>query len=181
MDSIFTKLQLIAAFRAQAASMCSLLSDIPADVFSTGSIADWSPAHHVEHLINVATRICAGVTNQSALPARDLTLSRGFVEMRETYLETLAQVPAETLRNFGTRAQLAAADADVQRKTHSIARLDSALTSLADALAAWSESDLDAYGMAHPILGVLSVREMLLFALYHNTHHERGIRRITAT
>ena len=69
---------------------------------------------------------------------------------------------------------------DAQRQTHAIARLETAFAALADSVETWTEHDLDACGMPHPILGVLSVREMLLFELYHNTHHERGISRIVA-
>ncbi|MCB0507459.1 MAG: DinB family protein [Chitinophagales bacterium] len=39
----------------------------------------------------------------------------------------------------------------------------------------WKEEDLDKFCMPHPILGVLSVREMLFFTLYHNRHHFKTI------
>ena len=36
---------------------------------------------------------------------------------------------------------------------------------------AWSERALDRYRLPHPLLGRLTVREMLLFTLYHSVHH----------
>jgi hypothetical protein len=35
----------------------------------------------------------------------------------------------------------------------------------------WGESELDSYILPHPILGKLTIREMLFFTLYHDTLH----------
>lgn len=37
----------------------------------------------------------------------------------------------------------------------------------------WSEADLDKFRLPHPIIGKLTVREMLFFTIYHIGHHER--------
>jgi hypothetical protein len=39
------------------------------------------------------------------------------------------------------------------------------------ALGRWGERSLDRLRLPHPALGTLTVREMLLFTLYHNLHH----------
>ena len=35
----------------------------------------------------------------------------------------------------------------------------------------WSESDLDEYVLPHPLLGDLTIRNMLQFSYYHLEHH----------
>jgi hypothetical protein len=35
----------------------------------------------------------------------------------------------------------------------------------------WSEAELDRYTLPHPLLGDLTMREMLCFTLYHNQRH----------
>ena len=35
----------------------------------------------------------------------------------------------------------------------------------------WQENDLDRYQLPHPLLGKLTIREMLYFAIYHNLRH----------
>ncbi len=35
----------------------------------------------------------------------------------------------------------------------------------------WTDSDLDTAYISHPLLGVLSVRELMYFTVYHNRHH----------
>ena len=37
----------------------------------------------------------------------------------------------------------------------------------------WAEKDLDRYKLPHPLLGKLTVREMLFFTIFHNEHHLR--------
>jgi hypothetical protein len=37
----------------------------------------------------------------------------------------------------------------------------------------FSEDDLDSIRLPHPLLGKLTVREMLYFAVYHVGHHHR--------
>lgn len=44
-------------------------------------------------------------------------------------------------------------------------------------LAKWSEKDLDKYRMPHPLLGKLTVREMLFFTIYHSWHHLEACKR----
>ena len=38
-----------------------------------------------------------------------------------------------------------------------------------------SQADLDRYRLPHPLLGKLTVREMLFFTVYHNYHHVRSV------
>lgn len=42
---------------------------------------------------------------------------------------------------------------------------------LRKAITPWSESKLDRLQLPHPLLGKLTVREMLFFTLYHQRHH----------
>ena len=35
----------------------------------------------------------------------------------------------------------------------------------------WTEKDLDKYRIPHPVLGKLTVREMMFFTINHNYHH----------
>lgn len=38
-------------------------------------------------------------------------------------------------------------------------------------LADWTEEDLDKYTIPHPLMGLLTVGEMMLFTAYHTRHH----------
>ncbi|MCP5097860.1 MAG: DinB family protein, partial [Chloroflexi bacterium] len=49
---------------------------------------------------------------------------------------------------------------------------------LVKALTKWSEKDLDNLMLPHPLLGNMTVREMLFFTLYHNMHHVNDVQRL---
>ena len=45
------------------------------------------------------------------------------------------------------------------------------LRGLTQGMERWTETQLDAHRMPHPLMGKLTVREMMLFTLLHNRHH----------
>jgi hypothetical protein len=57
-------------------------------------------------------------------------------------------------------------DALVTKFRKEISRMTSGLNS-------WREDQLDAYLLPHPLLGKLTVREMLFFSAYHISHHHQ--------
>lgn len=51
---------------------------------------------------------------------------------------------------------------------------------LVERLEAWSEEDMDTYCLMHPLLGRMSMREMLFFTIFHTEYHLKIMqRRIT--
>ena len=44
----------------------------------------------------------------------------------------------------------------------------------------WSDEDLDNTLLPHPLLGKLTVREMLFFTIHHVQHHQRLVERDSA-
>ena len=45
----------------------------------------------------------------------------------------------------------------------------------------WTEAELDAYLLPHPLMGKLTVREMLFFTIYHTSYHHKIIQSICQT
>lgn len=43
----------------------------------------------------------------------------------------------------------------------------------------WYEKDLDRYQLPHPHLGKLTIREMLMFTIYHNLYHANRVQRLS--
>ena len=40
----------------------------------------------------------------------------------------------------------------------------------------WEDDSMDEYQVPHPVLGMITIRELLYFNLFHNTHHYKTIR-----
>lgn len=151
---------------------------LPGDDFFAPLAGGWSPADHVRHL----ARSNRPVARALELPRVVLLArfgatwrdSRGYSELRAAYREAL---------DGGLQAGRFAPDPLPATRRNDAERLDTlerwsaTLTRLAAATRDWSERGLARLRLPHPGLGLLTVREMLLFTLYHNTHHVLGVAR----
>jgi len=45
------------------------------------------------------------------------------------------------------------------------------------AITAWGDDALDRYRLPHPLIGKLTLREMLVFTLFHFDHHRDNVAR----
>jgi hypothetical protein len=136
----------------------------------------WSPADHVRHLVKSNRPVARAL----GLPKLVLLLrfgfttrpSRGYGALRSTYHEALRgglragrYTPSPLVPERRTREERAAI----------LAGWAGSVDAVGAAARGWSERALDRLRLPHPGLGLLTVREMLFFTLYHNTHHVLGV------
>lgn len=142
----------------------------------------WSPRENVRHL----TRSVRAVTRGLRLPRFVVRLSfgaarrasRSLEEMRGWYLGALT--PGFRAAAFAPSRRHTGDDPEGER-TRIMAQHAAAIRALREATLRWSERHLDRCRLPHPLLGPLTVREMLLFTLLHNRHHVAGVQRRLAT
>ncbi|MEI7468270.1 MAG: DinB family protein, partial [Chloroflexota bacterium] len=96
-----------------------------------------------------------------------------YATIQALYAEALRQGAQASGRyvpqNVNVSSDFAAAQQGI------LANWVSAGKKLSAAVAAWDEADLDVYRLPHPILGNLTLREMLLWVVVHNWHHHRDV------
>lgn len=152
------------------------LAAIPATGFAAPQGEKWSPADHVRHLAK-STYPLVGALGLPKIVlglrfGRGKTASRRFQDLREDY-RTLLRETGATAGRFAPSPLAPLADATeagtFQREV--LAKWRGAVTALTARIPGWSEPALDRYRLPHPLLGKLTVREMLFFTLYHNAHH----------
>jgi len=138
----------------------------------------WSPADNVRHL----TKSNRPVVRALGLPRPILLLrfgwthrpSRSYSELRATYRQALAG--GLRAGDYTPRPVAADQQTDAHRR-ETVDRWSQTLADLEAAIPRWSERALGHLRLPHPGLGPLTVREMLFFTLYHNTHHVLGVAR----
>jgi hypothetical protein len=62
------------------------------------------------------------------------------------------------------------------KKSELISKLNRLAAKLAAQVSTRSEKDLDKYVLPHPLLGKLTIREMMYFTILHVKHHEENIK-----
>ncbi|MCH9650017.1 MAG: DinB family protein [Deltaproteobacteria bacterium] len=136
----------------------------------------WSPADHMRHLVRSIRPI------ERALSWPKLVLgmrfgrskrdSMSFEQVREKYsIQLAAGAKAGSYGPSPRDPSIPDSDwrALVLRRFEAVSRdFDKTLTG-------WTDKDLERYQLPHPLLGDLSIKEMLLFTLYHSHHHARRI------
>jgi DinB superfamily len=133
----------------------------------------WSAAGHIQHLINSIKPL-----NQVFLAPKFLLKlitgkpnrkSRSYEKLVEKYLEKLKTANPTTNR-FGPK------EGKIYTKKDLRDRLLSEYTKFEKNIEKkWDEESLDMYLIPHPLLGKLTVREMVMFTIYHSHHHQKAI------
>ncbi len=132
----------------------------------------WSPADTVRHLTKSIRPVAQGLRAPRFVhallfgPAR--RPSRSYAEVRDAYRARLEQ--GVDAGRFAPRPLPPPADGE-ELRSEVMARHEQAATALRAQVARWPEKALDRCRMPHPVLGKITVREMLFFTLYHNLHH----------
>ncbi len=168
------------ALRSVLATLHTEITDY-LDTFSTEAFfadqgAHWSPAGHMRHL----AKSVRPVARAMAMPKLALRLrfgssrtgSRTFEDIRAIYHDALAG--GGQAGPYGPSSKTPDLEPGPWREQimrHWAHSGDSLLAQLDR----WRDRDLDRLRLPHPLLGKLTVREMLLFTLYHNAHHARRI------
>lgn len=168
--SAVTKDQIRDAWESLYDESLQVFGSVSESDFTAERDGRWTLAKNLDHL----TRSGLAVAKALALPKFLIRLlfgkssqSRSLPEIRDTYLQVLAD-GGEARGRFkptGTESQ-----ANALREWEHCSRL------LMDNLNRWSESQLDTLRLPHPLLGKLTVREMLFFTLYHTQHHLQNVR-----
>jgi uncharacterized damage-inducible protein DinB len=147
--------------------------EIPTDDFFTRHAEVWSASDNLDHLIKSAKPFITALKmprpalqtrfGKSAKPSRD------YQEICRIYREELAK-GAQASGRFLPEQQ-SPAEKSGEWKEQLLANWVKASGGLVSAAGGWTEADLDLYQLPHPILGKLTVREMLFFTIYHNLRH----------
>lgn len=174
----FSKEEILTAFEAESAAVADFFQSISQDAFFDAPQGIWSPADNLVHLIKSVSPICRAL----GVPKTMIRLrfgkakhaSRSYVEVQDAY-----RVYVDSGKAISTADYEPEAGEKTQAERERIfAKWEQKNESLAAGLAGWSEADLDFYQLPHPLIGNLTMREMLLFTLYHNMHHVNDVSRL---
>jgi hypothetical protein len=168
-----TRDQIIASLEAVDAQATALWQGFSeTEFFAPPAGGGWSPAQNVEHLVKTT----APVAKALRLPRLALRLlfgaakipSRTFIEVRAAYRQVLAE--GGQAGRFGPRER-GSSTGRAPTRPQVLNQWRHLMPSLALGIRRWDEAALDRYRLPHPLLGKLTLREMLFFTLYHVGHH----------
>ncbi|MFY9822581.1 MAG: DinB family protein [Thermoanaerobaculia bacterium] len=161
-----------AAAQALHGEIVQFLGSMSIEAFFARQGPSWSPAWHVRHLTKANFPVARALRLPKLLPRLLFGMapepSRSFDKLREDYRARLAA--------GGQAGRFAPSDKPLPPnlaawRQEIVAVYESSVNDWIAASRGWSERKLDRVRLPHPLLGKLTVREMLFFTLYHNAHH----------
>lgn len=169
---IYTKQEVAKAFEETANAANEFFNVLTEDQFHEKPGDKWSAAENFEHLF-VSTYPVSKALGYPKLTFRAFGTNKGksmsFEELVAFYKKKLEE-GAKASGKFVPEE-----DKNLDRETLLSKWKKSTDTFLAN-ISDWSEEDLDKYRIPHPILGKLSVREMIFFTIYHIHHHHQIVK-----
>ncbi len=165
---IHNKHEIITALNEKVDAFNYYIAPLDKEQFESSLNGKWSAGQNLDHLIRsikplqlaytlpkFALAILFGKANRS---------SRSFDELVTKYKTKLA-AGGKAGRPFVPPAIA------FEKKDALIKMYDKQKQKLAAKINKQSETDLDTYILPHPLLGKITMREMLYFTIHHNVHH----------
>ena len=167
---MLNKDEIIQKLNANHIRMADTVKGLNETDFSTAPDGKWTQGQQLDHIYRslkpltmaiglpkFAVRLLIGTANR---PSRDY---QGMVDKYEATLAGGATATGAYVPKTITYRQADGLAANVK----------SNLAKLVSNLHKYSEEDLDRLVLPHPLMGKLTVREMLYFTIYHSEHHYR--------
>lgn len=132
----------------------------------------WTTGQHLDHLI----KAIAPINTALKMPRLALRSMFGKPNREGRNYQTVVQRYQEKLAGGAVAAgRYLPKTVSVAQKETLIQQFAEEKDRLLEIVGKWREKDLDNYLLPHPLLGKVSIREMLFFTAYHNQHHNKTL------
>lgn len=163
------KRQIVEQLQLRHAEFRQLLGSFNEADYLAEPLAKWSAGQQLDHIcrsvrpVNLAFGLPAFIPR--LLFGKANRPSRSYAELVEKYKAKLAA---------GGRAgkQYIPAKADWNKREKYLRQLERMVSALSRKVENIPENQLDTHLLPHPLLGKLTLREMLYFTIYHVQHHQ---------
>ena len=169
----WNKILLNERLEAAVNSCLTAATSVSDTIFFDNSDGKWSIAENLTHLDVSAKRLAGAMSlSKEDLVAKFGTAtksSRACEEIPTVYYATASQRAIVAPKAFAvvqTADMTRASVVEGYAKSHAF---------LAAILANFTEEELELYQIPHPLLGFLTIREMIYFTVFHIGHHQKAV------
>ncbi|WP_447636225.1 DinB family protein [Flavobacterium microcysteis] len=161
--------ELITLFRNNHLELADYVNALPEDQFLHSKNGKWTAGQQLSHVYLCLLPI------SKALPSKEFLIQKfGKIERPLWDYDTVLANYKEALAKGGKAPEKFLPEAvQPEAKAELTAELRQILDSIQQQLADYTEEELDTIVMPHPLLGIMTVREMFFLMAYHAIHHLR--------
>ena len=165
---------IIAKLQKNHEEFSNFILDMDEAKFSNTPYGEWSAGQHLDHIIRSIKPLQQGLI----LPFFLIKLVFGKpIRSNRTYDETI-ELYHKALENGGKASgQFIPKKIKFSIQKNLVKKHDDLVLKLLKQVASLSEKDLDTLLVPHPLLGKMTLREMMYFTIYHVHHHLKILKR----
>jgi len=165
--------QIKGALTASYLSFVSNCDSLTKDEFEYAPEGKWSAGQQMEHLIKSTSPLHIGM----GLPKFLIKLKFSKANRPSKTFDQLVERYKEKLSLGGVAsAAFTPQKVDFNQKEKLINQLQNNIESINQKLDKWAEAQLDEFIFPHPLLGKITIREMMYFTIHHADHHRNLIK-----
>lgn len=166
------KTEIVKVLKSNHETFLNMVANLPQESLLQSIDGKWSPAAQVKHIILSVRPLRKALQ----LPKILLRLFFGKSNREGKSFENLVKRYREKL-NAGGKAPASFVPSVTEPVSLESMRLEllNEIQKVCSLLDRFSEQEMDLYILPHPLLGKLTLREMMYFTLYHVTYHGQSI------
>ncbi len=148
------------------------IANLPVEGYEFSYQEKWNAGQHLDHII----KSVAVLTKAFGVPKFILKNKFGVANRVSRTPEVLIEKYLEKLKTAKpTPSRFQPDNINFAQKEKAIKKLQKQVDKLCKRAVKFSDNDLDVYILPHPLLGKLTLRELLHFTSYHVKHHHELI------
>jgi hypothetical protein len=170
---IHDKSQIILALNEKVDEFNNYIAPLNKEQFEVTPNGKWSAGQNLDHLI----RAIKPLQPAYSLPKFALRILFGKTNRpSKTYDELVAKYKAKLSAGGRASGPFIPPFISFEKKGELIKKYAEQKQRLIAKIKKQSEKDLDVYILPHPLLGKVTLREMLYFTIHHNEHHLESLK-----
>lgn len=171
---MMNKQALIQALQKQYKSFASEVEILNEPEFMQAAADKWTAGQHLDHLCRSLRPLAIGLRIPKFIPrllfGKANRPSKTYQDLVDKYLRKIA-AGAKASGPYVPKA------IPFSQKKRLLNTLQKLVSTLCKAVDTFSEAQLDKIILPHPLLGKVTIREMLYFTAYHAEHHKKLVER----
>lgn len=156
--------------RQNHADFINEVSGLPERAFLYAPSEKWTPGQHLDHIVKSTHPLAKGMLLPKFVLRKMFGVtnrpSKSYDGLIEKYLNKISEGGKASGKFIPNPVLFSQKEKLVRQLNRIVSKIDTRL-------AKFSEEELDTLIVPHPLLGKLTLREMMYFTLYHVLHHQK--------
>lgn len=171
--AIQSKEDIILGLNEKIDAFCRFISQMKKEEFEAAPNGKWSAGQNLDHLIRAIKPLQLGYR----LPKFFLKLFFGLTNrLSKSYDQLVEKYKFKLSQGGKASGPFIPPIILFENKQSLLKTYEKQKQNFIKKVQRQKETDLDKYILPHPLLGKLTLREMLFFTIYHNQHHLESLR-----